>query len=47
LKEHALVHVTTVRMDEKDRRKLRSRQPQQSLQQNQLPNLPQGQQRRR
>jgi hypothetical protein len=46
-KEHALAHVTTVRMDEKDRRKLRSRQPQQSLQQNQLPNLPQERQRRR
>ena len=46
-KEHALVHVTTVRMDEKDRRKLRSRQPQQPLQQNQLPNLPQERQRRR
>jgi hypothetical protein len=45
--EHALVHITTVRMDEKDRRKLRSRQPQQSLQQNQLPNLPQERQRRR
>jgi len=46
-KEHALVHVTTVRMDEKDRRKLRSRQPQQLRQQNQLQNLPQERQRRR
>jgi hypothetical protein len=45
--EHALVHVTTMRMDEKDRRKLRSRQPQQSLEQNQLPNLPRERQRRR
>jgi hypothetical protein len=45
--EHALVHVTTVRMDEKDRRKLRSRQPQQSLEQNQVPNLQQERQRRR
>ena len=47
LKEHALVHVTTVRMDEKDRRKLRSRQPQQPLQQNLSPNLPHERQRRR
>jgi hypothetical protein len=46
-KEHALVHVTTVRMAAKDRRKLRSRQPQQPLQQNQLPNLQQERQRRR
>ena len=46
-KENALVHVTTVRMDEKDRRKLRSRQSQQSLQQNQIPNLQQERQRRR
>jgi len=46
-KEHALVHVTTVRMDEKDRRKLRSRQPQQPLQQNLSPNLRQERQRRR
>ncbi len=45
--EQALVHVTTVRMEEKDRRKLRSRQSQQPLQQNQLPNLPQQRQRRR
>lgn len=47
LKEHALVHVTTVRIDEKDRRKLRSRQPQQSPEQNQLQNLQQERQRRR
>jgi len=45
--EHALVHITTVRMNEKDRRKLRSRQPQQYLEQNQLPNLQQERQRRR
>lgn len=46
-KEHALVHVTTVRIDEKDRRTLRSGRPQQPLQQNQLPNPPQEQLRRR
>ena len=45
--EHALVHITTVRMDEKDRRKLRSRGPRQSLEQNALPNFQQEQQRRR
>jgi hypothetical protein len=45
--EHALVHVTTVRMDENDRRKLRGRQPQQSLQQNRQPNLQQERQIRR
>ena len=42
-KEHALVHVTTVRVDEKDRRKLRSGQLQQPLQQNQLLNRSQEQ----
>jgi hypothetical protein len=47
LKEHALVHVTTVRIDEKDRLKLRIRRPQQSLQQDQLPNFQQERQRRR
>ena len=41
--EHALVHVTTVRVDEKDRRKLRSGQLQQPLQQNQLLNRSQEQ----
>jgi len=46
-KEHALVHITTMRMDEKDRRKLRSGQSQQSLQQNQLPSLQQERPRRR
>jgi hypothetical protein len=46
LKEHALVHVTTVRMDEKDRRKPQSRQPQQTLEQNQL-SIPQQERRRR
>lgn len=46
-KEHALIHITTVRMDEKDRRTLRSGRPQQPLQQNQLPNFPQEQLRRR
>lgn len=45
--EHALVHVTTVRIDEKDRRKLRIRQPQQSLEQNEWQNLQQERQRRR
>jgi len=45
--EYALVHITTMRMDEKDRRKLRSGRPQQPFQQNQLPNLPQEQLRRR
>ncbi len=46
-KEHTLVHINTVRVDEKDRRKLRSGQPQQPLQQNQMPNRPQEQLRRR
>jgi len=46
-KEHALVHVTTVRMDENDRRKLESGHLQQLPQQNQLPNRPQEQPRRR
>jgi hypothetical protein len=46
-KEHALVHVTTVRVDEKDRRKLRSGHLQQPQQQDQLPNRPQEQLRRR
>ncbi|MHC4644432.1 MAG: ARPP-1 family domain-containing protein [Planctomycetota bacterium] len=46
-KEYALVHVTTVRMDEKDRHKLRSGYLQQSLEQNQSPNGPQEQPRRR
>jgi hypothetical protein len=46
-KEHTLVHITTMRMDEKDRGKLRSGRPQQSLQQNQLPSLPQEWPRRR
>jgi len=44
---HALVHVTTVRIDEKDRRTLRSGRPQQPPQQNQLPNPSQEQLRRR
>ena len=47
LKEHALVHVTTVRIDEKDRLKPLIRQPQQSLQQNQYQNLQQERRRRR
>ena len=47
LNEHALVHVTTVRIDEKDRLKPRIRRPQQSLQQDQLPNFQQERQRRR
>ena len=46
-KEHAFVHVTIVRMDETDRRKLRSRHLQQPLQQSQSPNCPQEQPRRR
>jgi hypothetical protein len=46
-KEYALVHVTTVRIDEKDRRNLRSgRLQQQHLQRNQLPNRIQEQLRR-
>ncbi len=45
--EHALVHITTVRMDEKDRRTLRSRGPRQSLEQNELSNIPQERRRRR
>jgi hypothetical protein len=45
--EHALVHITTVRMDEKDRRKLRSRGPRQSLEENASPNFQQERQRRR
>jgi hypothetical protein len=47
LKEHTSVHVTTVRIEEKDWLKPRSRQPQQSLQQNQYQNLQQERQRRR
>jgi hypothetical protein len=45
-KEHAVVHTSTVRIDEKDRHRLRDghRHP---LQQNQLPDLQQRQQRRR
>jgi len=46
-KEHALVHVSTVRMDAKGRRELRRGRPLQPLQQNQLPNPPQEQERRR
>ena len=46
-KEHALVHVTTVHVDEKDRHKLRNGQPQQLLQRNQLQNRPQQRPRRR
>jgi hypothetical protein len=46
-KEHVLVHVTTVRTDEHDRRELQSESLQQSLQQDQLPNRPQEQLRRR
>ncbi len=37
-KEHALVHVNTVRVDENDRRMLQGESLQQSLQQDQLPN---------
>ena len=47
-KEYALVHVTTVRIDDKDRRNLRSGWlQQQHLQRNQLPNRLQEQPRRR
>jgi len=45
-KEYALVHVTTVRIDDKDRRNLRSGRLQQPLQRNQLPNRLQEQLRR-
>jgi hypothetical protein len=39
-KEYVLVHVTIVRMDENDRRKLQGERVRQSLQEDQLPNRP-------